>query len=37
LLKFVLECAIWLIVVSGLALPLANAKVRAYLDAAIPR
>jgi hypothetical protein len=35
--KFVLECAIWLIVVGVLASPLANAKVRAYLDAAIPR
>jgi O-antigen/teichoic acid export membrane protein len=37
LVKFVLECAIWLIVVGVLASPLANAKVRAYLDAAIPR
>jgi hypothetical protein len=37
LVQFILECAIWLILVGGLALPLANAKVRAYVDAAIPR
>lgn len=37
LVQFILECTIWLILVSGLASPLANAKVRAYLDAAIPR
>jgi hypothetical protein len=37
LVQFILECAIWLVVVGGLASPLANPKVRAYLDAAIPR
>jgi hypothetical protein len=34
---FISECVIWLIVMGTLASPLASAKVRAYLSAAIPR
>jgi O-antigen/teichoic acid export membrane protein len=36
LLRFVSECALWLIVVAGIASPLANANIRARLDASLP-
>jgi hypothetical protein len=36
LVRFVSECALWLIVVAVIASPLANASIRARLDASLP-
>ncbi len=37
LMRFVYECALWLVVVAGVASPLANARFRARLDAGLPK
>jgi O-antigen/teichoic acid export membrane protein len=37
LMRFVYECALWLVVVAGIASPLANASFRARLDASLPK